>query len=507
MRMIGLNSPLRIAFLLILLLGLSGFSPAPATAASINVTTFVDEFNEFTPLTGCSLREAITAANTNSVFGGCPAGSDVEVDTILLTSGTYTLNIPGTELAEDMNVSGDLDVRSSLNLRGVGMNLTIIQAPGLDRVLSVVGTHTVAIMDLSLSHGLPISGPGGGLYNDQGTVALSRVKVSENLTQAGEGCAGIINNGDMTIQSSIITENMVSPDIVLTGSQYGGGICNFPSATMTIDDSTISANTAGELVGVTALESDIFAGNGGGIYNAGNLAITHSLLRDNAAGDMDGNGQEEPYCLYGGYGGGIYNSNTLTITNTTINGNRAGNSKAPDVSCSRGGSGGALVSSAGTVDLENVTIYGNLNGTGEIYPGYSGGIMPINGASISLHNSILKGNAVNNCYSTSGTLFSQDYNILSDISCTLTGQTTHNLSSDPLLNALAAHGGSTQTMSLQSTSPAIDAGDPSDCPATDQRGFNRPADGDHDDDPVCDIGAYEYGVDFWNYLSFIFKKN
>jgi hypothetical protein len=133
--------------------------------------------------------------------------------------------------------------------------------------------------------------------------------------------------------------------------------------------------------------------------------------------------------------------------------------------------------------------------------------MPINGASISLHNSILKGNAVNNCYSTSGTLYSEDYNILSDIFCPLTGPTTHNLSSNPLLNALAAHGGSTQTMSLQSASPAIDAGDPSFCPATDQREFPRPADGNHDDNPVCDIGAYEYGVNFWNYLSSVFKKN
>lgn len=48
-------------------------------------------------------------------------------------------------------------------------------------------------------------------------------------------------------------------------------------------------------------------------------------------------------------------------------------------------------------------------------------------------------------------------------------------------------------------SPAIDAGNPVGCVdhdgdplTTDQRGATRPADGNSDGTPVCDIGAYEY---------------
>ncbi|HRQ36915.1 MAG TPA: Ig-like domain-containing protein [Chloroflexota bacterium] len=65
---------------------------------------------------------------------------------------------------------------------------------------------------------------------------------------------------------------------------------------------------------------------------------------------------------------------------------------------------------------------------------------------------------------------------------------------DPLLGPLQANGGDTWTHALLMGSPAIDAGDNVACPATDQRGGIRPIDGDGDNDPVCDIGAYEWGA-------------
>ena len=56
---------------------------------------------------------------------------------------------------------------------------------------------------------------------------------------------------------------------------------------------------------------------------------------------------------------------------------------------------------------------------------------------------------------------------------------------DPMLEALASNGGSTQTCALLPGSPAIDVGDP-DAPATDQRNYDRV------DAP--DIGAFELGA-------------
>jgi hypothetical protein len=62
-----------------------------------------------------------------------------------------------------------------------------------------------------------------------------------------------------------------------------------------------------------------------------------------------------------------------------------------------------------------------------------------------------------------------------------------------VIGELANNGGPTRTHLLFSNSPAIDAGDNSLCPATDQRGVLRPQDGDGDLQrrAVCDIGAYE----------------
>jgi chitodextrinase len=59
------------------------------------------------------------------------------------------------------------------------------------------------------------------------------------------------------------------------------------------------------------------------------------------------------------------------------------------------------------------------------------------------------------------------------------------IGADPLLGALGDYGGATETIPLLPGSSAIDAGNDTLCPATDQRGVARPQ-GVH-----CDIGAFE----------------
>ena len=85
------------------------FGPAlPAYAATITVTTTVDEFSNPGPGSGCSLREAVQSANTNVAFGGCSAGSGA--DTINLPPGTYTLTrtgANGTVTIRQSTVSGN----------------------------------------------------------------------------------------------------------------------------------------------------------------------------------------------------------------------------------------------------------------------------------------------------------------------------------------------------------------------------------------------------------------
>jgi hypothetical protein len=83
----------------------------------------------------------------------------------------------------------------------------------------------------------------------------------------------------------------------------GGGILNGDGATSTITNCTVSDNLAGGI-----------QGQGGGIFNAGTLAIVNSTVDGNTAGSAGG---------ITGDGGGICNRGTLTIVNDTISGNTA----------------------------------------------------------------------------------------------------------------------------------------------------------------------------------------
>src|SRR5262245_7134946 len=82
------------------LLGLGAFAltvlwlvtAAPVAAFStshILVTTTADEYDKFGTGLGCSLREAITVANTDAPFGGC--SKDGATDVIVLDAAAYEL--------------------------------------------------------------------------------------------------------------------------------------------------------------------------------------------------------------------------------------------------------------------------------------------------------------------------------------------------------------------------------------------------------------------------------
>src|SRR5215207_8368297 len=104
-----------------------------AHAATITVTTTADELTDNTV---CSLREALTAANTdsNTHEDACTAGN--VADTVSLGAGTYTLSIAGR--GEDSNATGDLDVKNfdaapsseiaDVTFLGQGDSATIIDA-------------------------------------------------------------------------------------------------------------------------------------------------------------------------------------------------------------------------------------------------------------------------------------------------------------------------------------------------------------------------------------------
>ncbi len=89
----------------------------PAQSATITVTGLTDALaNDGT----CSIREAIINANNDAAtWPDCAAGSGT--DTIVLPAGTITLSIPNSPssfAAEELSLTGDLDITSSMIING-----------------------------------------------------------------------------------------------------------------------------------------------------------------------------------------------------------------------------------------------------------------------------------------------------------------------------------------------------------------------------------------------------
>ncbi len=418
----------------------------------------------------CSLREAIDAANAN------PGADRIEVP-----QGTYVLTISGA--SEDLNASGDLDLREDVTIVGSGADKVIITLGGDtdDRVLQIVPGVTATISGLTLAGGKAGAAPGGAIYS-QGVLTLAN-SVVRNSSGASGG--GIASSGFLTLTNVTVKDNVSAgagggvasqAPLVVGGSTFsgnqaggsGGGIS--ASAPVGITTSAVVGNIAGGsgggisasaalTLGDTTLSENQAAGSGGGIQSAGQLSITAGTLAGNSAGAS---------------GGGISSSGSATLTNVTISANSAG-------------SGGGLANS-GSATLASLTLANNSASAGN-----GGGLLNSPGKSMTLKNSIVANNSGATAPDCAGTITSQGHNLLGVVgpTCVLGAATGDLLNRDPQLGALRDNGGPTPTRALLAGSPALDAGSPAAagaagaCPMTDQRGVSRPQTG------RCDIGAFE----------------
>ena len=118
-----------VVFLALISLDLLGTSTASGAAFTVDSSA---DAEDATPGDGicataagvCTLRAAIQ--ETNALPGE---------DAIEVPAGDYVLTIPGS--GEDSACTGDLDISDDLILTGAGLDETIIDADGLDRVLDV----------------------------------------------------------------------------------------------------------------------------------------------------------------------------------------------------------------------------------------------------------------------------------------------------------------------------------------------------------------------------------
>lgn len=354
--------------------------PGAASAANIKVTTTADERTPGVN-NGCSLREAVSAANDNGTGpgGDCTAGEGHGVvDTITLPASATPYKLTDVGVDDD-NADGDLDVFSSITFAGAGQTKTVIDGNLKDRVFDI-SNGTIEMRDLTIRNGrAPDGSPGlpgpdaaagadstggdggdgasGGGIRLVGNLTLTRVTMSGNA--AGNGGAG----GDAGPGGNATAGNGGAAHGGAGGAGGSGGAIALLGGHLSIIDSTLTANSAG-------------LGGTGGVGGTGGNGANGTAGGVGGAGD-GGNGGA------GGAGGALFqNGNALTVTRSKLIDNLAGAGGAGGEG-GNGGNGGTGTTSFGG---DGGSATGGQGGSG----GAGGGIDQENG-SATIEDSLVRG--------------------------------------------------------------------------------------------------------------------
>jgi predicted outer membrane repeat protein len=401
----------------------------------------------------CTLRDAISAADSDTAVGGCQAGSGADV-IVLPVDAVITLN----EAVGFSNGDGSYGleaIESIIEIEGRGS--TIERDDALDCVadfttaegefrLFYVDGGELSISDATLRNGCAgdntfSRGVGGAIFVRSGSLNLDGVRLEDNFATGNGGALSRSGPGTSTIDRSYFGRN--------EAGRSGGAISN-GGGTTTVVRSTIEGNFA--------------SSSGGGLASSfGTIEIIETTVSENTAT---------------GSGGGISGSNLsvqLRVLNSTLSGNQVTNARSD-------GRGGGIVS-RDALEIRFSTLADNEADTGSAL------VIDSNTDSdddVIVTGSILSGSS-SVCTGSVELIDAVGANLSSDASCP--GFSI--VDSAPLLGPLADNGGPTFTHAIDEASPAFDQG--GDCVAspdltTDQRGRSRPGAGSSE----CDLGAFEY---------------
>ncbi|WP_327415778.1 hypothetical protein [Streptomyces sp. NBC_01233] len=233
------------------------------------------------------------------------------------------------------------------NVAIVGHNSTLIRSVSggspLFRLLSVEENGTLTLKGLTVTGGRTDEN-GAGIAN-AGTLRLEDSKVAGNQTGGNGG--GISNEGgDVTLVDTEILTNVATSPTDDPGD--GGGLSNSATGTLTLRKSTVAGNTADENGGGIQNEGTLTVehglitnneardGNGGAINNLGTANIKHSKLIENWAGlnggavnNVAGGTLEIQQSALannkaGNDGGAVNNAGTATLKKAKVESNSAG---------------------------------------------------------------------------------------------------------------------------------------------------------------------------------------
>ena len=470
------------------------------------------------PLDGESLV-TVSGGNTNSIF--IVESGSLELANMTLANGSGTM---GGAMFIDTNGTATLTGCTFFNNHVHGAD-GVSATPLNDRSNAVV-------IGRDGGRGTAGSPAYGGAIFSYGDLSLFDCKFITNSASGGTG-------GDGADGESAGTKGGKGGSGGAGASAAGGGVFNF--GTLVVSNCTFSGNLAqggsggiggaggsANISGATGFSGAAGIAGGGGLYTAdlNTTLIANSTFDHNTAhgGDSSkggrsagGIGQNGPR---GGdaLGGGIDITGPAFVVNSTFFQNNALGGSGGDGgdSGARGGNGGAGGSAIGG-DLYNASFSivvnctfskGNALGGTNGAPG-SGAVAGKNGkrgsnfggslanvakkkkGSVQLFNSIIA--AALSGGGGYGTISNGGFNISADKSIKFQkGAKSFGslMNTNPLVGDLGDNGGPTQTIPLQTNSPAIDkiTNNLALTPVIDQRGFHRPI------GTYSDIGAYELDV-------------
>jgi putative cell wall-binding protein len=270
-----------------------------------------------------------------------PASEDIEVGDGIVSLREALSNASINDTVDDVitfdsSLTGAIELNASLTLsdgvqiHGPGADVLSILAPAYDdedgsysddSYLFRASGGTVSVAGLTLDgrdYGYSV------VFASDTDVTLRDVEITGGSAFRGGGVYAT-GDGSLTIEDSTITGN--------TAQQRGGGVYADDGQTVTVTDSDITENES--------------QGYGGGIFSFGSLTVDGSTIADNTAGNGSGGGGAIAVDAVG------LAAPTLTVTGSTISGNDGKE---------RGG--GIDADTAGDVVIEDSTISENRAGFG-----------------------------------------------------------------------------------------------------------------------------------------------
>ena len=214
----------------------------------------------------------------------------------MASGGDFVIDVPSGTIDLSQGVLVADDSGYNLTIENTGGGVTTLDGQGQSTVLQVLAGANVTVSNITITGG----------------------QANQGYASASGG--GIQNAGTLTLDDSVVSQN--------TAGQAGGGIAN-TMGTLTVDDSVIAGNTASGF------------GGGGIANNQGVVTVINSVITANTSAQR---------------GAGLLNfGGTVTLTDTTVSGN----------------TGIGIDSTSGSVTLDG-TIVANSTGAADLSGSFVG---------------------------------------------------------------------------------------------------------------------------------------